>query len=406
MFINGNHILLQFIKGKGMTGDFTLHASRLDELMRRLGAIETKLGITAANGIHHNSIPNKGLPFCSVPEVPQRQLDADVSPHHEALIRAIGNKWVNGTKLRYYFFENGLQAGEEEQKQLVRKAFDIWKGTGIGIAFQEVANISEAEIRIGFLRNGRSWSYLGRDIINREIVKQNEPTMNFGWDLTQDPRGVDVPVHEIGHTLGFPHEHQNPFSGIVWDEEAVYQYFEGAPNRWDRANTYYNILRKLPASEVEGSQWDPDSVMHYEIDAGLIKEPAPYRNGIRPAGGLSRRDVETALRFYPSINDLHNPGLEPFKSEILSLAPAEQKNFTIQPNDTRCFTIQTFGGADTVIVLFEDINGELRFIAGDDDSGTNRNARICIKLHQGKRYVLRVRLYVNYESDSTGLMMW
>ena len=46
--------------------------------------------------------------------------------------------------------------------------------------------------------------------------------MNFGWDLRADERGVDVPVHEIGHALGFSHEHQNPFAGIVWDEEGVF----------------------------------------------------------------------------------------------------------------------------------------------------------------------------------------
>ena len=31
--------------------------------------------------------------------------------------------------------------------------------------------------------------------------------MNFGWDLTQ-PGEIDTALHEIGHTIGFPHEHQ------------------------------------------------------------------------------------------------------------------------------------------------------------------------------------------------------
>jgi len=34
--------------------------------------------------------------------------------------------------------------------------------------------------------------------------------------------GLDTAVHEIGHSLGFPHEYQNPKAGIVWNEEAVY----------------------------------------------------------------------------------------------------------------------------------------------------------------------------------------
>ena len=45
--------------------------------------------------------------------------------------------------------------------------------------------------------------------------------MNFGWDLTPLGRSTTA-LHEIGHTLGMPHEHQNPFAGIAWDEETVY----------------------------------------------------------------------------------------------------------------------------------------------------------------------------------------
>ena len=230
--------------------------------------------------------------------------------------------------------------------------------------------------------------------------------MNFGWDLTQDPRGVDTPVHEIGHTLGFPHEHQNPFSGIVWDEDAVYDYFGGPPNNWPRSTTFHNVLRKLSTSAVEGSDWDPDSVMHYGFPAGLILQPEQYRNGLRPALGLSQHDIDEVRRFYPPLNDDKNLILRPFQSQTLALAPAEQKNFTIEPQETRDYTIQTFGRSDTVMVLFEDQNGDLKFVAGDDDSGTSLNARITVRLYQGRRYILRIRLYFNFSSGETAVMLW
>ena len=108
----------------------------------------------------------------------------------------------------------------------------MWADLGIGIEFVPVDNIADAEIRIGFLQGDGAWSYVGRDVLT--FPGQQERTMNFGWDLTRDPRHEFVAVHEIGHTLGFPHEHQNPFSGIVWDEEAVYSTFGGPPNNWPR----------------------------------------------------------------------------------------------------------------------------------------------------------------------------
>jgi hypothetical protein len=44
----------------------------------------------------------------------------------------------------------------------------------------------------------------------------------------------DTALHGIGHTLGLPHEHQNPNAGIVWDEKTVYTSLGGPPNSWPR----------------------------------------------------------------------------------------------------------------------------------------------------------------------------
>jgi hypothetical protein len=66
----------------------------------------------------------------------------------------------------------------------------------------------------------------------------------------------------------------------------------------------------------------------------------------------------------------------------------------------------TFGKSDTVIVLFEEVNGELRYKTGDDDSGEERNAHLKTKLFKGRKYVLRVRLYYSDRADETAVMMW
>ena len=88
------------------------------------------------------------------------------------------------------------------------------------------------------------------------------------------------------------------------------------------------------------------------------------------------------------------------------LASAEQKNFVINPPATRDYTIQTFGKSDTVMVLFEDQNGNLKYVDGDDDSGTELNSQIKVRLYQGKRYVLRIRLYFNSATGETSVMLW
>jgi hypothetical protein len=379
-----------------------IDSSQLERLLKRIERLEAKVGITVDSG-GAGDAGSGARSFCTLPQVAPRTFDTSVSPDRVRLIQLIGKKWVNGTKLRYYFFESGPNSAGNEQKDIVRQGFEVWRKVGIGIRFEEVRNISEAEVRIGFLQGDGAWSYVGRDVI--DIPRQGERTMNFGWDLRADPRGVDVPVHEIGHTLGFPHEHQNPFAGIVWNEEAVYRYFGNPPNNWPRDTTFYNVLRKLATGEVQGSQWDPNSIMHYAFAAGLIDQPAQYRNGLSPSGGLSERDIQQVRFFYPPLDGSSYTELKPFHSEVLSLAPAEQKNFVVNPSATRNYTIQTFGKSDTVMVLFEDQNGDLKYVAGDDDSGTDLNARINVRLYQGRRYVLRIRLYSNFSTGETSVML-
>jgi len=389
---------------------------RIDKLTLRLEKLETLM--TAAHKADAPAAqqdgqtaqkrrpPPTGAPqlYCGLPDVPLRKLEKTVLAHHQRLVRDIEKKWVNGTPLHFCFFRDGPYAGPAHQMEHVRNGFDIWADVGVGVTFEEVDEIEAAEIRIGFLEGDGAWSYLGRDSI--DIPGQHERTMNFGWDMDDDRRGVDVAVHEIGHALGFPHEHQNPFSGIVWNEEAVYDYFSGSPNFWSREDTFHNVLRKLPAPTVEGSDWDPDSIMHYGFGPGLILEPAAYRNGLEPALGLSEADKEEVRRFYPPIADTPQQRLERFKSELLSLEPAEQADFLIEPDTSREYTIQTFGAADVVMVLFEARNGDQVYVDGDDDSGQDANARITQWLEKGKRYVLRIRMYLAHASGDCAVMYW
>jgi len=344
-------------------------------------------------------------PVCDLPAVPERPLDRNIDAERAFLIRYIEKKWVNNTILHYYFFDSPRGwRGDDSQKEAVRKAFQKWKKIGIGIKFLEVDDPADAEIRIGFLR-GRSWSYVGRDAIDLEIPVHDR-TMNFGWDLTTQ-YGGDTAIHEIGHALGFPHEHQNPNAGIIWNEEAVYEYFSGPPNNWDSDTIYRNIIRKISPSMVSGSTWDKDSIMHYSFNAGLITSPVEFQvNPLIPMPGLSEMDMKEVKKFYPAPTREKLPELKPFLSKIVKLAAGQQVDYIITPEISRKYTMQTFGTMDTVMVLFEDDEGEPIFLAGDDDSGTNTNSKIEHRLIKGRTYYLRLRLYYATSVGEGGVMSW
>ncbi|GAA4380108.1 M12 family metallopeptidase [Paeniglutamicibacter cryotolerans] len=337
--------------------------------------------------------------YCDVKPRIIEPLPPGLPDTRQRLIQLLRTKWVNGTELHYWF-----ASGPAAQKQAVRDAFAEWKALPIGLVFTEVSSAAAAEVRIAFDQADGSWSYVGRDVLG---IPTTEMTMNFGWDLTDD-YGRTTALHEIGHTLGMPHEHQNPFAGILWNEEAVYASLGAPPNNWSRDQVFNNVLKKISPSEVVGSTWDPNSVMEYWFGPGLIVQPAQYAAGLRPAGGLSDLDKQYMKQFYPgdAPTGPKVPLLGEFASAKLKLAPGEQADFRIEPAASRQYRISTFGATDTVMVLFEDVAGELRYLAGDDDSGDTRNAMLDYKLLEGRKYLVRVRLYWAGASGKSGLMYW
>jgi len=202
-----------------------------------------------------------------------------------------------GTTLGYYFMNPD---GNRDDKEEVKKAFNIWQDTGIDLYFKEVETAETAQIRISFTNNG-SWSYVGTQYTS---VPHDKATMNFGWSLTTN-YGKRTALHEIGHAIGLIHEHQNPSSGIKWNKQKVYEYFRGPPNEWNDEDIEVNILKQYSPWDVKGTIWDKDSVMHYEFKEGLILEPEIYKTKpLTPNGyGLSDQDIHLIRTVYPPKND-------------------------------------------------------------------------------------------------------
>lgn len=150
-------------------------------------------------------------------------------------------------------------------------------------------------IRVTFDPEGGCYSRLGIDSL-QNWGGLNE-TMNFGWmdapfnhNFTFNGVSYTTPssfdqggypgygttiIHELGHALGMIHEHQTPFNNpIQWNRDLIYSIFEGPPNNWSRADIDYNIINRYSASGMNGSSFDPYSIMKYTFPSYLLLNPS------------------------------------------------------------------------------------------------------------------------------------
>ncbi|PWQ94728.1 M12 family metallopeptidase [Leucothrix arctica] len=355
------------------------------------------------------------------PYARQKELDklAEFDPFRSFAIFALDQIWMKGSEITYHFFDESSDygylesdtdqknkvswVGVEAEKELVRKAFNVWNSVGIDLDFVEVTDRKQAKIRIGFMKGDGSWSAVGTDCL---LYKHADTrTMNFGWRISGDP---DLALHEIGHALGMHHAHQNKNAGIEWNEEAVIKEFSGKPNYWSEEDIRNNILAPLAPAKYSASNWDKDSCMQYHLNAGLIKEPTEYMTkALLPKGGLSDLDKEWLKKIYGPEEQAQNASaIEVLKSEKLQMNNGDQKNFPIEVNETREYSIQLSGKSDAVMVLFEETSSGWQQIAASNDSGTDANALIQQTLHADKRYNLRIQLYWEGSAGETIVTLW
>lgn len=229
--------------------------------------------------------PDNGPP----PPPPHKKLFGASSPAAPAKMALVaGKKWKPGRTLGVYFID-----GSATQKARVKEQAVKWSQYS-SIKFDFAATKANAQIRISFVADSGSWSYIGTDNL---VIPKNEPTMNFGWlkDNTDATEYERVVVHEFGHALGAIHEHQNPSGGIQWNLPAVYKYFGGPPNNWSKKDIETNVVGKYSVTQLNATKFDPDSIMLYQFDGALIKGGKPTKFNTR----LSKGDKGFIRKQYP-----------------------------------------------------------------------------------------------------------
>jgi hypothetical protein len=296
-------------------------------------------------------------------------------------VRAIsprGKTWMNGSTLRVRFM------GGAAAEQAVARTQAAWWAQVANLRF-EFNDAPDAEIRISFDPNDGAWSYIGTDC---RSIPRNEATMNLGF------LDGGTAAHEFGHAIGLAHEHQNPAGGIQWNEEVVIREMAKSPNFWDAETTRHNILRKYTADQINGTQFDPDSVMLYFFPASWTL------NGIATAANevLSTMDklFVAGAKMYPKSAPVAADAtpLKVNADKRTSAAigkPGEEDLYTFEAAKSGRYVVDTLGQTDVVMKLFGP-NSETALVAEDDDGGVGLNARIARDLIAGQYYV-QVRHY-------------
>jgi len=293
-------------------------------------------------------------------------------------ISPIGKTWMNGTTLRVRFM-----GGNSAQRNIAREQAGWWSAAAnLKFDFNDAA---DADIRISFDANDGAWSYVGTDC---RSIPTNQATMNLGF------LDGGTAAHEFGHAIGLAHEHQNPEGGIQWNEEVVLRELAGPPNSWDEATIRHNVLRKYSVNQINGTKFDPDSIMLYFFPSSWTL------NGIGTQANevLSTIDKQfiAGAKMYPGKGTTVEDAVELRVNAQRRTAAAigkfgEEDLFRFTANGDGRYVIDTRGPTDVVMKLFGP-DSHTRLIAEDDDSGTGTNARIALDLIAGTYYV-QVRHY-------------
>jgi len=116
--------------------------------------------------------------------------------------------------------------------------------------------------------------------------------MNLGWF------DVGTVLHEFGHALGLIHEHQNGLNDsnkIHWDLPKLYRWAKRTQG-WNRAMTKKNIVELYDDNMINGSSYDPKSIMLYFFPASLTTNGRGTKQNLR----LSTTDKKVLLQMYPA----------------------------------------------------------------------------------------------------------
>ncbi|MFM2422735.1 MAG: hypothetical protein RL291_1265 [Pseudomonadota bacterium] len=199
--------------------------------------------------------------------------------------------WPAGSTVSGCFMDQSDPANQSLRAAIVQ-AGDAWSAIanlkfdfGSAPDYRSCDVTQPSDIRVSFVSSFVSRSAIGTRALD---LRPGVPTMTihtstFGVAVTKAPQArLDLFIHEFGHALGLPHEHQHPASPCA--EELAFpalcpgEYERGKPNdpHSMRINARVNLFaaQRAPILDPDPARlvpYDVRSVMHYRFPSTALK---------------------------------------------------------------------------------------------------------------------------------------
>jgi hypothetical protein len=227
-----------------------------------------------------------------------KELDCTSSTPSWSFLRSL--RWAPGSVLRFCFFDGR----NEDRKHILSIFKPIIEKTNLRmdetIRVCDKRNGETAPIRIRFETGRSCFSYYGTEALRLAIMTPDKETM--GLCKKYGPLGEadkGVVRHELLHALGVTHEHLRPecIADVKLEDLRNSNYFDN--DRKKNAEIADVAIKEIRAvTEAIQSDYDPLSIMQYDLDAKYIKDGAKC-SWRTVNSNLSKKDWDGLKEMYP-----------------------------------------------------------------------------------------------------------